>query len=396
METILVKSKTDLINNLPSLQNGFFEKQAKFGKVENKKVYVKYEMDFKKVADLSLANIEDPMRIYVQRYLDLIDRIYLFHEKAKRSMIKPQDLETILPLFQEEIDKCNFVGDLTYLQAKLDEIYNSKDYLFEKISKGYQKKMEKARKSRKEIIQKANSILNKDFSKINVKKTQEEMDKVFSLWDEEQRFGFQLEKEESDKLWKELNAVKKLFLIKKNEFFSELNNKRKDSKQSKLELIKNAENIDKDEELTLEDKAKKLQLLQKDWKKLTRLSKKDEDKLYEKFRVINNKFFDNKKTVDQQKFEEIKPILDKKIEIANRLDKIDYKDINTAKKTLKQIQSEYDAAGDIKHKVLGSAETKFANVSTKIKEAERKIIKDSDPQKIERNAILADFLKELK
>jgi ABC-type dipeptide/oligopeptide/nickel transport system ATPase component len=389
-----ISSTAPLTIPLPSTEKDIFSKSVKFGIFRDKVVYLKFDGKEIRVADLSLApDLEDPMFIYVERYLDLLDRISLWTQKAKLSLIKPSEVEPTLNEFKEEIEKFNYVGDAYRLYNELSKVELNKESIIEKITQEYEVKLNEAIKVRQNIIDSVKAIATKEYGIAKWKDAQTAIEEKFNEWNNEQRLGFKLDQELSDQLWSQLSSARRAFDKAKKNFFEELNKTRKTALGIKNDLIEKAVAIKDSKEFS--ETAAQFKELMNSWKKSPRLQPKKEQELWEKFKAAQDEFFSNKNKVEEEKFEEYKTHLDTKKKAVEMLKAIKFDNAEIAREKYREAKKLYDSTEWVPKKYTEKLEGEFPKVDKKIKDLETKIWDDSNPLKLKLQGDLQDALAKL-
>lgn len=158
-----------------------------------------------------------------------------------------------------------------------------------------QDKFEHARKVKKELIERAASLV--DSSEWN--KASEEYRKMMEEWKAVGSAG----REHENRLWQEFNDTRQKFYDRRNAYYDELHEEQNKKYEEKCALVEEASAIADKKEYTREhtDRMKSLGV---EWKQIGSCGKDKEDKIWKKFRTIMDAYFEGLKEWNEQKHEQ--------------------------------------------------------------------------------------------
>lgn len=219
------------------------------------------------------------------------------------------------------------------------------DETYAKI-KGYYNAVEEERetnaKLKKEIIAKAQALLAFE-KEATAAQWNDRTETILTLQTEWKSTGRVSEKD-NEKLWSEFRAVCDEFFNNKKLFFEGLNEKFAANRKIKQNLIQKAEALQNSADW--QKTGLTLIKLQEEWKKNPSGGDKEEPKLFQRFRKACNTFFDAKKAYYENLEVGYEGNLAAKEAVLERLNTfVPGEDMNSNRDTLKQLASEFSAAG---------------------------------------------------
>lgn len=262
-----------------------------------------------------------------------IQQISNIREAERLVKVYRNDWEDIGPVPNEKWE-----GLKTEYRAALDETYA-------KI-KSYYNAIEEEREAnvngKKQIIEAVKSLMQFE-GESTAAKWNEHTDKVLALQSEWKNIGRVSEKE-NEKLWVEFRAVCDAFFNAKKTFYEGLNEKFAANRKIKQDLIQKAEAIQNSTDW--QKTSATLIKLQEEWKKNPSNGDKEEPRLFHRFRKACNAFFDAKKNYYENLEAGYEGNLAAKEALLERLNNfVLSEDVNANRDALKQLASEFNAAG---------------------------------------------------
>ena len=158
-----------------------------------------------------------------------------------------------------------------------------------------------------------------------------------------------VKREIREELWERFQNISKILNKKRNDYFL------KEKEKDKRKLIKKEEICRKINSLTSEplnshksweEKTNQCSILEKDWKGVGRLNKAENSIAWKNLRIVLNNFYDKKNNYYKQKKENSKKVLEIKIAICEKSEKLQNStDWQTTGKQLIKLQNDWKNAG---------------------------------------------------
>lgn len=282
------------------------------------------EHDLKKNYELKKAMIEK---------FKSIQQVENIKEAERLVKVYRNDWEDIGPVPNDKWEslKAEYRSAMDETYAKIKSYYNA-----------VEEEREANAKLKKEIIGKAQSLLSFE-KEATAAQWNERTEHILALQNEWKNTGRVSEKD-NEKLWSEFRAVCDDFFSHKKVFFEGLNERFAANRKIKHDLIQKAEALQNSTDWQKTGLA--LIKLQEEWKKNPSGGDKEEPKLFQRFRKACNTFFDAKKAYYENLEAGYEGNLAAKEAILERLNTfVPGEDMNSNRDTLKQLASEFSAAG---------------------------------------------------
>ena len=340
----------------------------------------------------------DALAYFVRKFQDLEAQVRILEQRLASGVTDAKSLKAAYDHLLVELKEPKAVGNLVSLRERLAKTEPAIKNAAEKISAEREEVTAAALVSREEIAVKAEALVAK-LDNINWKKSAEQMTALFEQWQQLQKEGPKLPKAKTDPIWKRFSQARAKFESGRRAYFATLDSKFKEAKSAKSKLVEAAEAlVAKGGEAALSYRK-----LQDDWKLAPRAGKA-EDALWARFRAAGDAIFAAKKEKDSEQAVEHSENLKLKLELLKEADKIDTKDLETAKKTMSDIQARWVKIGHVPKDKVREVEDKLRKVEKTISEAQADAWKRSDPTAkarssslvIQLEAAIADLEAELK
>ncbi|NJC57577.1 DUF349 domain-containing protein [Brevibacterium marinum] len=324
------------------------------------------------------ASPEDALEYFAKKYVELVE--HAVHLRNRLSAGAPgREVASAAKTLQESVPDANVVGDLRGLSATLDTlISDAQDTESRQAAKAEAAKLDAAQE-REEIVAEAEALAKRDPAKIQWKQSGARLRELFGQWKEMQRNGPRLPRAVDQELWGRFSQARNTFEHKRKEFFAELDKLNSEGKRIKEKIVAEAESLsDSTDFRTVSQKYKELM---SQWKKAPRASRKDDDALWARFRAAQDVFFSARDAENAAIDEEYRGNLAVKEEILTRAQALlPIRDIAVAKKELRVIQDEWEAAGKVPRADMSRMEGGLRDVERALSEAEDAEWKRSNPE----------------
>ena len=340
----------------------------------------------------------DALAYFVRKFQDLEAQVRILEQRLASGVTDAKSLKSAYDHLLVELKEPKAVGNLVSLRERLAKTEPAITKAAEKISAEREEFTAAALESREEIAVKAEALVAK-LDNINWKKSAEQMTALFEQWQQLQKEGPKLPKAKTDPIWKRFSQARAKFESGRRAYFATLDSKFKEAKSAKSKLVEAAEAlVAKGGEAALGYRK-----LQDEWKLAPRAGKA-EDALWARFRAAGDAIFAAKKEKDSEQAVEHSENLKQKLELLKEADKIDIKDLESAKKAMSDIQARWVKIGHVPKDKVREVEDKLRKVEKAISEAQADAWKRSDPAAkarssslvIQLEAAIADLEAELK
>ena len=331
---------------------------------------------------------EEAIAFYVRKFADTNSSLVLLEQRAKNGAPASEITESAAKL-ADQIDARAGIGNYEALSNRLSALTTSLSELSEAEKAKRAEAAEAALVARTAIVEQIEALAATDTSKLRWKDVATQVDALFVQWQEAQKNGARVGKNESNALWKRFRDARNKLDHERRAYFSELDQRTKSSKSAKEELITAAEALSGDNAV-----AKYRDLLEK-WKQAPRAGKKVDDALWTRFKAAGDALYAAKKAADDEEDASYADNLVAKLAILDEAEKLlTATNADEARATLTGLSKKWDAAGKVPRAQFKSTEERMRKVESAVRKLEDAKWNDSNPDKIARSSGLAEQIEQ--
>jgi hypothetical protein len=274
------------------------------------------------------------------------------------------------------------VGDLNNLRSRAEALRPKVAELSTKRAAANKEASAAALASRLEIAVAAEAIANQDAAKTQWKQSSEKMATLFVQWQEVQKNGARVSKQDADPIWKRFSLARSRFETAKRAYFANLDNSNKAVKAKKVAIVEAAEKLAE----AGSDSVVEYRKLLDEWKVSGRTPGKSDDALWARFKAAGDKIHTARKSTAAVENAEQTANYQAKVELLKQYAGIDAKaDLGKAKQQLNELQKKWEKAGRVPKDKMREVEDKLRAIESRVREVEQEHWRKSDPATIERN-----------
>lgn len=320
---------------------------------------------------------EDPLALYVRRYLDLEATVNLF--EARLPGLTATDIDSTLKLLQEQLVSPSVVGDIEALRVRVGELSQKAQVRKVEIAEQRAKAKSEALERRTSIVEQAEGIAAQDVQRTQWKNSGQQLRGLLDEWKEQQRRGPRLDKTTEDALWKRFSSARTIFDRNRRQYFAALDESQNEAKAKKEALIEQAEALQNSEDWGPTSGA--YRDLMDQWRRAGRAPRKVDDALWARFRAAQQVFFDRRRENDRAKDAKFAAELEVKEALAAEAEALlPISNAASAKKALRDIQDRWDETGRLPSREGARVEQRLRKVEDALRAAEEKEWKRSNPE----------------
>lgn len=351
---------------------------AQFGRVDaDGTVYVREPSGERTVGQYPGVSQDEALGLYIRRYLDLKAQVDLFADRL--GQLGTKDLDGTLATLRAAIAEPAVVGDLQALRDQLVALEAQAELRKSELAAERAAAKEKALGERTTIVEKAEKIAAREPSKIQWRQEGQRLRELLEQWKQAQRSGPRLDRGTEDSLWKRFSAARTQFDRVRRQYFAELDRTHAEVKATKEKLITRAEALNSSTDWGATSAA--YRDLMEEWKRAGRASRKEDDALWARFRAAQDVFFDARNAanaaVDAEYTENLK-VKEALLVEAEAL--VPVRDLDKAKRSLRNIQDRWDVAGKVPRADIGRVEGRLRAVEQAIRDVESNQWRKSNPR----------------
>ncbi|MDO5503731.1 MAG: DUF349 domain-containing protein [Actinomycetia bacterium] len=340
------------------------------------------------------ATSEEALQYFARKYDELFGMADLLQQRiAASSELSAKEAAEQLSHLSEQMSEPAFVGDLAALQTKLDGIATAIESRREEESAARAAAKAAAAVEREALVARAEKIAAQDPSKVQWKRSGEELRGLFDEWKAHQRSSAKLDKSVESNLWQRFSAARTSFDKSRRAHFAELETTQAEAKTVKERLVKEAESLAKSKDWG--QTARDFKQLMDRWRAAGRAGRAEDDALWARFKAAQDSFFEAKDAVTAAEEEVFRGNLAVKEELMKEASALLPlgSDLEATKTALRSIQDRWDKAGKVPRADIERTEKALRRVEQAVREAEEKKWSSSNPEARARAQSLIDQLE---
>ena len=370
-----------------------FSAALPFGRVDEEgRVWVKDGEAERQIGQFPAEVPENPLNIYVRRYLDIAAQISLFAERLPR--LAEREIDQTMKSLREQVREPAAVGDLPALREKVAQLQEKADKRKEEAARQRAEAKEDARKSREQVVVRAEEIAAQDSARTQWKHSGQELRDLLDEWKRLQHAGPRIDRGVEDELWKRFAAARSTFDKKRRAFFTELDATQAQAKAAKEKLIAEAEALS--DSTNWGETTRAYRDLMTRWKAAGRASRREDDALWQRFHRAQQKFFDARNAQNEAVSALEGENLAKKEALLIKAEALkELTDVDEIKSRLRPLQEQWDEIGHVPRADIDRVERRMRAVEDHLRGLEEEIWRKSNPETKARAEGMAGQLKDL-
>ena len=326
----------------------------------------------KQVGQWAAGDPNDGLSFYIRKFQELENEISLSLQRLKDNKGNAEAALKLVERVKNALLNPNFVGDISLLTSKLDELQVVAAVKKAEFSAAKAIAKEKAMEKRRKLVEEAEKLIESK----QWKNTTQRFKDIVEEWKKLPHGP----KNEEQLLWKRFSSARSAFDKSRRQYFSTLEATRKEASKIKSEIVEQGKKIADSKDWN--ETANKFRNLMSKWKSAPILERKEEQKLWKEFKVAQDAFFAARTAALSMLDEEHKKNLALKEELAKNAESLlPINDYKAAKNAIRPIQDEWNKIGHVPRKDKNKIESRLKAVEDAIKAAERKELDRTDPAK---------------
>lgn len=335
---------------------------------------------------------KDALGLYVRRYLDLENEVSLL--EARLANISPEEIAASLKGLSEQLREPAVVGDIDALRRRVEALQGAADERRAQVKAEREEAKRASVAERTAIVEAAEAVAAQDPANTHWKNSRAELTNLLDQWKYAQRHSPRIDRPTEEALWKRFSSARTTFDRHRRQFFSQRDAERKEIVARKEALIARAEAIA--DSTDWGPTSGQFRDLMNEWKRAGRMNKREDDALWERFSAAQNRFYEARNAYNAEIDEEFAANRDLKLELLAQAEKLlPVTDIDYAKAQIRAIGERWDAIGRVPRADIQRTEGRMRDIEAQIRDAESEQWKNSDPEKDERSAGMAEQLQHL-
>ena len=345
---------------------------SKFGRVDEEgRVYLLAPEGEVLVGQWAAGPAQDGLAFFGRKYDDLVVEVELATTRLGDGRSSPEQATAVLVKIRESIGQRNFVGDITALEAKCQDLEGRVAAARERVAAEREAQRAAASVAREALAEEAEKLATSTAWKV----TSERYAAIVEEW----RTLPHAERGKEQELWKRISAARTAFDKRRRQHFAEVESQRKEATSAKRELIARAEALSTSTDWAAT--GRKFRDLMTQWRQAPRSGKRDEDKLWQRFKAAQDAFYAARIAAETAQEERLQPNVAVKEQLVAEAESLQPGvDPKAAKAALRSIQDRWEKAGDVPRAHRDRLEGRLKRVEEAIRKAEAETWKRSNPE----------------
>jgi hypothetical protein len=346
---------------------------APWGRVaEDGTVYVRTAEGERSVGSYEAGTPAEALEFFTKRFDELEGKVRLLEQRVASGRLAPEEATSSIKALREQVVDAHAVGDLVSLGARLDALapviaVQRAARKEERAQKSAESKAEKEK-----LVAEAERLAESTDWRNGANRRRE----LLSTWKELPR----LDRATDDALWRRFSTARTTYTRHRKTHFAEEHERRDGARVIKERLAQEAEALSTSTEWG--PTAGRYRDLMRDWKAAGPAPRDVDDQLWQRFRGAQDTFFGARDAANTALDEEFAANADVKEQILVEAEKlVPVTDLETAKRTFRDLADRWDAAGKVPRDRMKDLEGRMRKVEQAIRAVEDDQWSKSDPEK---------------
>jgi hypothetical protein len=315
---------------------------------------------------------EEALRFYLDRYAALETEVGLLEQRVRAGKLSPDEATTTVKTVRGQVLEANAVGDLQALVGRLDSLGPVIAGQRQARKAERARALAQSRSEKEAIVAEAEKLSTSDDWRHGVTRMRELLDSWKALP--------RLDRATDDELWKRFSGARTAYTRRRKAHFSEQQEKREGARAVKERLVKEAEALAGSTEWG--PTAGQFRDLMRQWKAAGPAPRDVDDALWKRFRAAQDTFFNARDAANAQLDQEFAANAEVKRELLEQAEAlVPVTDLETSKRTFREIAEKWDAAGKVPRDQMKDLEARIRKVEQAIRAVEDEQWRRSDPEK---------------
>ncbi len=339
---------------------------------EDGTVFVRTNDGERAVGQYPAGSPDEAMAFFAKRFEALAVEVELLEQRVRSGVMSPEEAVESVKSVSDQVSGANAVGDLASLIGRLGSLGPVI------ASQREARKAEKAQKAveskaaKEQIVVEAEALANGNDWRAGANRLRSLLD----AWKALPR----IDRASDDELWKRFSSARTTYTRRRKTHFAEQNEMREGARAVKERLAKEAESLA--ESTDWGPTAGRYRDLMSQWKAAGAAPKDIDEELWKRFRGAQDRFFGNRDSANAALDAEFAGNAEVKEQILVEAEAlVPVTDLESAKKSLRDLADRWDAAGKVPRDRMKELEGRMRAVEQAVRKIEDERWKASDPEK---------------
>jgi len=323
-------------------------------------VYVKTRDGERVVGSWQAGSLEDGLAHFVRRYEDLATEVGLLETRFASGTASPSTTLVAAKRLRESLPTANVVGDLDALDSRLSQLIDAAAAKREEEREARRLAAHQATEAKRALVEQAEELAQST----QWKKAGDRLREIADQWREIKGADRKAEAE----LWKRFAAARSEFNRRRGEYFSRLEQERKDIIARKEKLIAEAESLAQSSDWTTA--GNRFRTLMTEWKNAGHVNRDTESALWQRFRAAQETFYSRRAEALAQRDEEQRANQAAREALLAEAETVDVNgDPDALQTKLRDLQRRWAQIGRAPRDVSADLDKRFDTLVTRIRNA---------------------------
>ena len=338
-------------------------------------VFVKTADGERSVGQYPEGSPDEALKFFTERYDALAFEVGLLEQRINSGVLTPEEATESVKTVREQVVAANAVGDLVTLAGRLDALgpviaQQREIRKAERAQKAAASKTQKA-----SIVAEAEKLAESNDWRNGANRLRELLDQWKALP--------RIDRASDDSLWRRFSTARTAYTRRRKSHFSEQHEKRDAARVVKERLTVEAESLAGSAEWG--PTSGRFRDLMRDWKAAGPAPRDVDDALWKRFRGAQDTFFGARDAAAAEQDKEFAANAEVKEALLLEAEALEpAKDLDAAKKSIRDIADRWEAAGKVPRDKVKELEGRMRAVEQKIRAVEDDQWRRTDPEKTAR------------
>jgi hypothetical protein len=347
--------------------------EVAWGRVaEDGTVYVRTADGERSVGSYEAGTPAEALEFFTKRFDELEGKVRLIEQRVASGRLAPEEATSSIKALREQVVDAHAVGDLVGLAARLDAL--APVIAVQRAAR----KEERAQKSAESKAEKEKLVAEAErlAEGTDWRNGANRLRDLLATWKELPR----LDRATDDALWRRFSTARTTYTRHRKAHFAEEHERRDGARVIKERLAQEAEALSTSTDWG--PTAGRYRDLMREWKAAGPAPRDVDDQLWQRFRGAQDTFFGARDAANAALDEEFAANADVKEQILVEAEKlVPVTDLETAKRTFRDLADRWDAAGKVPRDRMKDLEGRMRKVEQAIRAVEDDQWSKSDPEK---------------
>jgi hypothetical protein len=339
---------------------------------EHGTVFVRTPDGERPVGQYPAGTPEEALAFFSERFQALAFEVELLEQRIRSGVLSPEEAVESVKRVSAQVSEANAVGDLPSLLTRLEALSPVIDVQREARRAERAQKAAEAKEAKEKLVIEAEKVADGNDWRAGANRLRTLLDEWKALP--------RIDRASDDALWRRFSSARTAYTRRRKAHFAEQNEKREAAREVKERLVNEAESLADSTEWG--PTAGRYRELMRQWKGAGPAPKEVDEALWRRFRAAQDAFFGARDETNAKldaEYATNAEVKEKLLADAEAL--LPVTDLDTAKRSFREIADRWEAAGKVPRERIKELEGRMRTVEQAIRSLEDEQWRRSDPEK---------------